>query len=367
MSVLRKTLTTAAALLAIATAGLAATMIDVERSCVSPLPTPNVHSDFAIRDDGYARAQGDSFLAFPEWYIAHAYSDLAGVTAHRSESEFDYFGSINGFWSSLCGATREASLSGPSSGQKIMTNDLIGFSFTIAMGLQGAYERTIGALTEAAADGRKTAEDEFNLTLLNDYAAFVDHAPWYRFPFWDRLWTFWRATPFVPSIRAVERRIALSLQYAGAAAHAAVMRYLAGAERAEPTVWSIVGGLAPADVAAMRGVKTVRLVTSPSGTKGVLVETARGAAFDGFVRELGSRAGASLLEIAGNHRILVTIVTPGADATLADFDGEPIFRLAIQSSPGSRRLGLDTPVRSLVGNVKRVEDAGYRFEHAYAY
>jgi hypothetical protein len=41
--------------------------------------------------------------------------------------------------------------------------------------------------------------------------------------------------------------------------------------------------------------------------------------------------------------------------------------LPIQSSPGSSRLGIDAPVRSLVGDVKRVEDAGYRFEHAYDY
>jgi hypothetical protein len=367
MSALRKILATAVALLAIAAAGVAVTAIGVERSCVSPLPTPDVRSDFAIRDDEYARPQGDSFLSFPERYIVHAYSDLAGVTAHGSESDFDYLASIDGFWSSLCGATRQASLSGPASPGQGLTNDLTGLGFTVEMGLLGAYERTVGALTAQTTDGRKTAEDEFNLALLNDYAAFLDHAPFYRFPFWDRLWQFWRQTPFVPSIRAVERRVALSLQYAGAATHAAVARRLSGDDPAAPTIWSIVGGLAPAELAAMRTVKTVRLVTSPAGTKGVLVETAQGAAFDALVRELGRHAGASLLEVAGNHRILVTIVIPEADTTVADFDGEPIFRLPIQSSPGSRRLGLDTPVRSLVDNVKRVEDAGYRFEHAYAY
>ena len=40
-----------------------------------------------------------------------------------------------------------------------MTNYIIGFSFTAEMGLMGAYERTIGALTEWTTGGRKTAED----------------------------------------------------------------------------------------------------------------------------------------------------------------------------------------------------------------
>jgi hypothetical protein len=367
MSLLRKTVYAAGTLIGLACIGIAATVVGVERSCVSHLPTPEVHSDFAIHDDGYARAQGDSFLTFPEWYIVHAYSDLAGVTARGTESDFDYLASIRGFWSSLCGATRQASLSGLASSDQKLTNYIIGFSFTAEMGLQGAYERSFGALTAWLADGRKTAEDEFNLALLNEYAAFLYQTPWYRFPFGEKLRAFWRETPFVASTRAVERRGALSLQYAARAAYAAGMRFLAGYDPADLTIRSVVGGVPVSDLAKIKGVKVIRAVQSAGGANGVLVETARYAEFDAFVKELGRRSGATLLEIAGNHRILVTIVLPKEDAALAAFDGEPIFGLSIQSSPGSRRLGIDTPVRSLVADVKRFEEAGYRFEHAYDY
>ena len=79
--------------------------------------------------------------------------------------------------------------------------------------------------------------------------------------------------------------------------------------------------------------------------------------------------GAALLEIAGNHRILITVILPekDSDAGLAASGGVPIFGLNIQSSPGSRRVGVDTPVRDLVKDVGRIEAAGYRFEHAYDY
>ena len=56
-----------------------------------------------------------------------------------------------------------------------------------------------------------------------------------------------------------------------------------------------------------------------------------------------------------------------ADAKLAAADGVTIFSLPIQASPGSRRIGIDTPIRSLVQDVKSFEAAGYRFEHAYDY
>jgi len=368
MSCLRKTLVVAGALVAIGGIGIAATVVGVETACVSGVAAPAIRSDFAITDEGYARAQGDSFLTFPEWYIVHAYNDLAGVTARSSESGFDYLASIGGFWTSLCGATRQASASGPVSADQKATNYIIGFSFTAEMGLMGAYERTIGALSEWTTGGDKTAEDKFNLALLQEYAAFLYQTPWFRFPFGGKLKQFWRETPFVPSIRAVERRGSLSLQYAARSAYAALMRFVAGYDPADLTIRSVVGGLAPSDLRAIGGVKVIRAVTDASGTRGVLVETARYAAFDAFVRELGRHADASLLEIAGNHRILVTIVVPqGSDAKLATADGVAIFNLPIQSSPGSRRIGIDTPIRSLVQDVKSFEAGGYRFEHAYDY
>jgi hypothetical protein len=367
MSRWRKTLYAAGALVALGIVGIAGTVFGVEKSCVSAMPTPVVRSDFAITDDGYARPQGDSFLTFPEWYIVHAYNDLAGVTARASESDFNYLTSIRGFWTSLCGATLKASMSGPASADQKATNYIIGFSFTAEMGMIGAYERTIGALTEWTTGGRKTAEDEFNAALLKEYGAFLYQTPWFRFPFGAKLRQFWHETPFVLSIRAIERRGSLSLQYAARGAYAALMRFVAGYDPADLTIRSVVGGLAPPELAAMADVKVVREVTDANGARGVLVETARYAAFDAFVRELGRHAGASLREVAGNHRILVTIVAPAGDAKFATTGAVAIFRLPVQSSPGSQRIGIDTPIGSLVQDVRDFEAAGYGFEHAYDY
>jgi hypothetical protein len=125
----------------------------------------------------------------------------------------------------------------------------------------------------------------------------------------------------------------------------------------------------------------IRDVEAANGERGVLVETARYAAFDAFVRELAHHSGAILLEVAGNHRILITMILPaqasdagkdtgedaGKDAGLTASGGVPIFSLGIQASPGLRRVGVDTPVRALVKDVGQIEAAGYKFEHAYDY
>jgi len=367
MSLLRKILYLAGAVVAAAAIGITTTVIGVETVCTADVPTPAVTSQFGITDPGYVRAQGDSFLTFPEWYIVHAYSDLAAVTGQASESDFHYLSSIAGFWRSLCRATRQAAGSGPATSGQKLTNYIIGFSFTAEMALQGAYEQSIGALSEETSEGVKTAEDAFNLALLKDYAAFLYQTPWYRYPFAAKLEEFWRETPFVPSVRAVERRFSLSLQYAGRAAYAAVIGYAAGYDPAVLTIQSVVTGLPAAELATMPGVKVLREVTDAKGAKGVLVQTERYAKFDAFAKELAHHAGAALGEVAGNHRILVTIVVPPGDGRLAAFDGLPIFSVPIQSRPGARRIGVDVPVRSLVQDITRFEAAGYTFEHAYDY
>jgi len=368
MKLLRKMLYTAVALTILAAIGILATVARVEKYCVAAGPPAVVTSDFGIDDDGYARAQGDSFLTFPEWYIVHAYSDLAGMAEGASESDFDYLASIRGFWSSLCDATRQASHSGPASIDQKVTNYIIGFSFTVEMGLMGVYEKTIGALTELTTGGKKTAEDAFNAALLKEYAAFLHQTPWFRFPFGPKLRQFWRETPFIASTRSIERRGSLSLQYASRYAYAALMRFIAGYDPADLTIRSVVGGMTRSELEAMRGVKVICEVADMSGARGVLVKTARYAQFDAFVRELGLHPGASLLEVAGNHRILVSMVVPErVDPKLAAADGVVIFQLPIQSLPGLRRIGIDMPIRSLVQDVKGFDAAGYQFEHAYDY
>ena len=367
MSALRKALYALGAFAAVAAIGIGGTILRFEKVCVADKPPPAVASSFGITDPGYQRAQGDSFLTFPEWYIVHAYNDLTGVTAQSSESDFHYLASIRGFWSSLCSATQRASTTGPATADQKATNYIIGFSFTAEMGLMGLYEKTLGALTEWTAGGKKTAEDEFNLALLKEYSAFLYQTPWYQFPFGEKLRQFWRETPFTPSIRAIERRGSLSTQYAGRWAYAALMRFIAGYDPADLAIRSVVGGSPPTELAAMKGVTVIRGVDD-KGEHGVLVETARYAEFDAFVRELGRHPPASLLEVAGNHRILVTVIAPeGRDAPLAAAGGEIIFSLPIQSSPGSRRIGIDMPVRSLVSGVTGFEATGLKFEHAYDY
>jgi hypothetical protein len=253
----------------------------------------------------------------------------------------------------------------PQSVSGVLTADRIGLSFTAEMLIQGAYERTVGALTARWRGPEPTDEDRFNARLLADYAAFLRQTPWYRYPFDAELARLWHEVPFTPSLRAVERRGALTLQYGVKWAYARGIAWLAGMDPAGLTIRSVVAGLDAADATADPRIAFLGPVPAGDGGPAALMETPRYRAFTEIVRGLGAR-GRTVLEIAGNRRILTTVLMPpGRAVTLAG--AEPLFAMPIQSEPGWQRVGYDTAVEQLVAQIRAVEAAGGRFEHAYDY
>lgn len=362
---LRSTLRRAALGIALLAVLCAVPIVGVETGCtaVPHAEVPALTRELNITDAGYRRAEGDSYLTYPEWYIVHAYADLAAVTRQSSESDFDYLASIRGFWTSLCRSTIAATGAGPvTTGQKV-TNYIIGISFTGEMAIKGLYERTIGAFTASIRGPERTPEDGFALHLLDDYAAFLQQTPWYRYPFASELVRFWRETSMSDGnpVRKVERRFGLSLEYGGKAAYAALIGFAAGYDPADLRIKSVIEGLDDTDIAADPRITKVREL----GDGATLIETPRYQEFTEILRGLGAR-GRAVLEIAGNRRILSTVLAPSL-VRIETPGAVEIFSLPIQSRPGWQRLGLNTEVRALAQLIGSVERQGAIFEHAYDY
>lgn len=336
----------------------AAPVVVVERACVAEeadrAPPP---PRYDLGEGHWRRAAGDSFLTYPEWFIVHAYEDMAGVARQASESDFDYLASIAGFWRSLCQATREAGRTGAMTADQATTNHVIGISFTAEMAVIGAYERTIGALTAWMRGPRRTPEDEFALRVAEDYATFLRQVPWYEYPFGTELSRLWQETPFgeVSVLRSAERRLWLSALYGGRAIYAEAIGALAGVAPAALRIRSVIAGGDPES-----DPRITVLHRFEDGA--ILIETPRYRALTDILAGIAQRGG-EVREIAGNPRILVTVLAPAGVA----LPGEPVFALPIQSRPGWRRLGLDVEVPALARLMRDAAAAGATFEHAYDY
>jgi hypothetical protein len=105
---LRRIAIAAAVLISVLLVAAAVPIVAIETGCGNgAIPrAPITGTD--VQDPGYQRAEGDSYLTYPEWYIVHAYADLAGVTRASSESDYRYGSAIKNFWSSMCRATETA-------------------------------------------------------------------------------------------------------------------------------------------------------------------------------------------------------------------------------------------------------------------
>lgn len=331
-----------------------------ETRCVGSLPArPSAYRPILPEPD--RRNLVDTYLTYPEWSIVHAYEDFAGVLRQGSESDFGYTGSIVGYWRNLCAISAIASSRGTITGDVRAMLYIIGISFTGEMGVKGLYETTIGRLTEWIRGDEKTAEDRFALATAERYAAFLQQTPWFEFPFGPTLAAFWAETPLLEgsAVRSLERRFALSAEYGVKAVYAKLIAQLAAIDPAKLTIRSVVKPFEAADATA-----DVKLIAQRDDGSAI-IETPRYRAFTKIILEQVGR-GRSFLEIAGNHDVLVTVLTR-SDDRLRLASVIELFQVPLQARPGWVRRGVMLPVDSLGSLARDVERSGAEFEHVYDY
>jgi hypothetical protein len=314
-----------------------------------------------ILEPQHRRSELNTYVTYPEWSIVHAYEDFAGVVRAKGESQFSYFSSIRGYWSNLCAMTAHASAQGNISTDVKAMLYIIGLSFAAEMAVKGAYELTIGRVTEAVRGEKRTPEDRFALAVAEDYATFLQQTPWYAYPFGATLKRFWSEVPWDEGslLRKLERRVGLTLEYGAKALYAGAIGALAGIAPAALRIRSVVRGVDDSDLAADGRIQ--RIEARADGT--VVIETPRYREFTQILSGLASR-GRDVVEIAGNDDIFVTLLMPpGAPAA----NGELLITVPLQARPGWRRDGLVIKVAALGELMRSVGRSVARFEHAYDY
>ena len=345
---------------------LAAPIVWIEAGCTASPQSGERRAAPLVDEPGYARRESDSYLSFPEWHIVYAYEDLAGVLRGGDESDFAYRTPIAGFWRSLCALNRVVTARGSTGLDTKVMLYTIGWSFTAELAIQGAYENTVGRLFEWLRGPGKTEEDRFAARDAAAYAAFLRQTPWYEYPFRARLGAFWRETPLRGGdlARKLERRAAFTLQYGAKALYGWVIGRASAAALglADLEIRTVVIGLDAGDAARDPRIKVLRDL----GSRRTLILTPRYQAYTDLVVDL-ARRGRDIAEIAGNRRILVTVLAAAGGPAPALPGARPLFETRLQSRPDRRRVGLDVEVGQLAAVIRAVEGAGGVIEHVYDY
>ncbi len=329
---------------------VAAPILWVETACRGAARAPDYA---AVLPEEHRRDESRTYTTYPEWHIVHAYDDYARIVAAGDPHEFGYLRAIAGFWTSLCPLAERAAAHGGFTAESKQTIYTIGASFTAEMLLKAAYEETIGRLATLVRGDVRAPLDEVSAAQAAGYAAFLQQTPWYRWDFAGDAAALAAANSGTPRDR--ERAVALNIEYRAKALYAGVIaRAVAAVGEDEPTIRSVVSGLAPDALAAIPGVEVI----GPLG-EGIEIETPRYRAFTVILQAIAA-AGGDFVEIAGNDDILFTAIGPEAPPPGAVAS----FR---RQGAGDWRHLIDAKVWGLASRLRGLEAGGLTLEHVHDY
>ena len=332
--------------------------------CYSSVPAtrpPSVPAPAGIAV--YARAEAFTYLTLPEWFIVYSTDEYADFIATRRPSDFPYLGSMRQYWGFYSTACAETKRRHPfETGYHVMLG-VIGASFTIESSLRYVYEHTFGWATELLSS-TDTAEDALARRTARDYGTFMHRTPWYEFSFGSRLATLWQEVPLTGPhmVRKIERRMALTAEYAIKGAYGFIIRKASGAayEGEDLRIYARVADTALSVLQDPR-VKVVQTI----GPMHYIVTLPRYEDFTATALALTAK-GARFTDIAGNDVLLITALA--RRGIPASFPAAELVSVSpILSDPTMQRLALRVRVASLGEAVEQLARAGASVEHLYDY
>ena len=310
-----------------------------------------------LRD--YARTEESTYLTYPEWYIVWSYQEKADFQEKHLPSGFPYFASIQQYWSGYCCAYAVTRSRYPFNFGDHLMLAVIGASFSGEYAVKGAYEKTVGKLTEWLSGNEPVDEDRYAYKTAREYADFVHIRPFYEFSFWKRFQGLWSETKaWGPHpVRKWERRLFLSLDYATEAFYCWLIEKLThasyGIESADTYAWIDNAKEHPR-------VQRIRQV----GPQQYLVKLPRYQEFTTVAQQLAAE-GVTFVEIAGNDEIALTALVPKG-WQYNQKDGSLQFRTRIPTSPDQERVELSTKVSDLHKLLLALSGEA-KIEHIYDY
>ena len=317
--------------------------------------------------EGYARLEDQTYLTYPEWYIVYSADEYGAFITKNKPSAFPYFQAVGQYWNvyfQVCAVTRDAY---PFNVGYHFSNLITGVSFSVENLVKGAYENTVGRLSEALSGGEvpTTDEDAYARKVAVEFGAFIHTIPWYEFPYGDKLRGLWAETSGwgADPVRKWERKLSLTFEYGVKALYGWLIRGGTQAayepEKLEIQAW--VEGWMPAVAAAEPEVRVVK----PIGGASAVISIPRYEAFTQLVPQLAQK-GVRFEEIAGNNEILITLFAP-RDWLYTLPQGRYLFAETVLTDHALKRVAVSVPVKDLHQVLAEMEAEDIRLEHIYDY
>jgi len=328
-----------------------------------PEPQERKTATASIKD--YVRPEDDTYLSYPEWYIVWSYQEKADFQEKHLPSGFPYFSAVRQYWNSYCCISRLTRGKYAFNGGEQLMLVVIGTSFSAEYILKGAYEKTIGKLSEWTSSGQPVEEDQYAYKVAREYADFVRIRPFYEFHFARQVKGLWSETHLwgAHPLRQWERKVFLTVDFTLEAFYCWLIEKAThatyGYEPAETYAW-----IDHADETLLQQLPRVKKVKQ-IGPQGLIVDIPRYQEFTDVASALAERD-VRFVEIAGNSQIIVSILAPQS-WRYGHSDARQLFSTPVLTHPELKRVIVGCDVTSLHAMLHTLHAGGVAVEHVYDY
>lgn len=325
-------------------------------------PTNIVLNTDTIR--GYKRAEEQSILTIPEWYLVFNPEEYSSYISDskNNPSNFPFFKSINDYWKLYDRSLMLVSKEFPKNSEYIGMLNIIGTSVTIEYLFKGIYEGTIGKFFSLFAEERISEEEKLINEAHQAYSKFIYNTAWYEFKFtpWiKKIWEIHTSSPH-SQLRKWERTIFFTLEFSIKAIYSSLLGY--GAKLSyEAPITDIFIKLNTKDT--IDNIKNLQIIQSQGESKIVAIK--RWGDFTEAFKVIADKK-VEVELIGGNDEIAVSIVKQKKQKL--EFDN--IFHLhdlEMVTDTTKTRSYYYVPVSKLTSLIKYCEGNNMSIEHIYDY
>ena len=313
--------------------------------------------------DGYFRAEEQTVLTVPEWYLVFNPKEYADyLESGQNPSDFPFYQSIDEYWRLYDRSLMLASLAYPENEEYKTMLQVIGISVTMEYCAKILYENTLGRLFYLFAEENISEEEKIIIEAQRAYSDFIYHTAWYEFEFmpWvNKVWTGAESSE-AGFIRKWERSLLFTLEFSFKAMYAQLIDLAAGLSYEPPVndIFLVVSGHE-----YIEEHKDLKIIKEQDGKS--IIGVTRWGAFTETLLKL-SRQDIEIEEIAGNDEIVVSVLMD-KDKTVNLPQQALLYESRIVTNGKIKRVVCLLPVKKLLPFIRHAESNGIAIEHIFDY
>ena len=312
---------------------------------------------------GYFRAEEQSVLTVPEWYLVFNPKEYADyLEGGHKPSDFPFYASIDEYWRLYDRSLTLASIAYPANEEYKTMLQVIGLSITMEYCAKIIYENTLGRFFQLFAEENISNEEEIIIEAQRAYSDFIYHTAWYEFEFLPWIKKVWNDAEASDAsvLRKWERSVFFTLEFSFKALYAQLIDWAANMSYApsDSNIYLMASAHEP-----IQEHTNLRIIKEQED-KSILGITRWGA----FTERLLALSAQDIRidEIAGNDEIVVSVLM---DRTLSLPGQQPalLYESRVVTKPAIKREVYLVEVKNLLPFIRQAASNGITIEHIYDY